>query len=138
MASNAFDWIISNHRKWNKRRGYFGSLDEFADFLLVDRELFNRWLTRKEIPDVEDALRICKRVWDFSLLDTLGYLDDTHLINMEDKSVEYVLRLRAATFEAKRTIKIQNLDARGKDEKEEVLDQIFSSYRFYKSGGNSN
>jgi len=66
-------WLMNKYLDWQKERGALTPLAEFARFLEVGDKALSTWLNGRNNPSYKTAVKICKKLGDYSLLEILGY-----------------------------------------------------------------
>jgi len=95
MAETIAQWLMKKYIEWITQEGSVQSQKAFADYLGIDRVVFNRYINgkRKDI-NYRNAMQIARRVGDYEILDILGYerpSDDDLLKDFPDELRESIV-----------------------------------------------
>ena len=120
-------WIMSKFLDWQRDRGSLASLAEFARYLEVGDKSLNTWIKGRNNPTYKTAVKICKKLNDFSLLGILGYSQPDGVFIPASLPSELQERLRLALGEISTTIKAKSLDPES-DEALKLTSSILERY----------
>ena len=106
--------------QWISECGEFHSQKDFAAFLEVEHSSFNRYYNgRRSDMEYQTALKICKKVRDFELLEILGYPPPSEEDLLSILPPGRGASIRAALEEIKLTVKQSG--AISEEEADEIL-----------------
>jgi len=141
--NDSTSWLMTKYLDWQRDRGALASMAEFARYLDVGDKALNTWINGRNNPSYENALKICQKTNDFSLLDILGYSHpDSSPVQFSSLPPEFVKLLEEIDLEIAKTFRERGITEYS-TEAESIAREIMEKYganviSTKKSGNDSN